>query len=278
MAQSIRDLLAMAREKLADSPSARFDAEILMAHVLDARRSFLYANSELELPDTRAEAFSRLVRQRAAGHPIAYLTETAEFWSLPLKVTPAVLIPRPDTECLVEAALARIPPQADWRIADLGTGSGAIALAIASERPRCEIHATDVSPACIEVARENAKRLGLGRIHLHCGSWHEPLRGKFHVIASNPPYVDAHDPHLEQGDLRFEPRHALTPGGDGMSAIRSICQSAGVILVEGGWLMFEHGWQQAAATREALQKAGFVQLETLRDLQGHERVTLGRTP
>jgi len=278
VAHRIKNLLAMAREKLADSPSARFDAEILMAHVLESTRSFLYANPELELPHNRSEAFKKLVRQRAAGHPVAYLTETAEFWSLPLKITPAVLIPRPDTECLVEAALSKIPPQADWRIADLGTGSGAIALAIASERPKCEIHATDISRDCIEVARDNTSRLGLGHVHLHCGSWHEPLRGKFHVIVSNPPYIDADDPHLGQGDLRFEPRQALTPGTDGMSAIRIISQHAGSILVKGGWLMFEHGWQQAAATVEVMKNAGFERIQTFRDLQGHERVTVGQIP
>jgi len=268
----------MAREKLADSPAARFDAEILMAHVLESKRSFLYANPELELPDSRSEEFRKLVRQRAAGQPVAYLTGSAEFWSLPLKITPAVLIPRPDTECLVETALSRIPPQADWRIADIGTGSGAIALAIASERPKCEVHATDVSRACIEVAGDNAKRLGLRHIHLHCGSWHEPLRGNFHVIVSNPPYIDADDPHLGQGDLRFEPRQALTPGADGMSAIRVIGRHAGSLLVGGGWLMFEHGWQQASATAAILKQAGFVQIETYRDLQGHERVTVGQMP
>jgi len=268
----------MAREKLAGSPSARFDAEILMAHVLESKRSFLYANPELELPYNRSEAFKKLVRQRAAGRPVAYLTESAEFWSLPLRITPAVLIPRPDTECLVEAALSKIPPEADWRIADLGTGSGAIALAIASERPKCEVHATDISPACIDVARDNAIRLGLTHIHLHCGSWHEPLTGKFHVIVSNPPYVDADDPHLAQGDLRFEPPQALTPGADGMSAIRVLVQHAGSCLVKGGWLMFEHGWQQAPATRDAMKAAGFAHLDTFRDLQGHERVSVGQVP
>jgi release factor glutamine methyltransferase len=278
MADRIKQLLAMAREKLADSPSARFDAEILMAHVLESKRSFLYANPELELPYSRSEAFRKLVRQRAAGQPVAYLTGSAEFWSLPLRITPAVLIPRPDTESLVEAALSRIPPQADWRIADLGTGSGAVALAIATERPKCEVHATDISRACIEVARDNANRLGLGHVHLHCGSWLEPLRGKFHVIVSNPPYIDADDPHLAQGDLRYEPRRALTPGADGMSAIRVITRHAGAILVNGGWLMFEHGWQQASATVEVMKDAGFTRIETFRDLQDHERVTGGQIP
>jgi len=268
----------MAREKLADSPSARSDAEILMAHVLEAGRSFLYANPDLELPYNRSEAFRKLVGQRAAGHPVAYLVESAEFWSLPLKITPAVLIPRPDTELLVEAALAKIPPQADWRIADLGTGSGAIALAIASERPKCEVHATDISVAALGVARANAVRLGLGHIRFHCGTWAEPLRGRFHLVVSNPPYIDAGDPHLEQGDLRFEPRAALTPGPDGLSAIRHISLAVQAMLVDGGWLMLEHGWQQGAATRQVLQDAGFAVIETLRDLQDHERVTVGENP
>lgn len=268
----------MAREKLGDSPSARFDAEILLAHVLESKRSFLYANPEQELPHNRSEAFKKLIRQRASGQPVAYLTGSAEFWSLPLVITPAVLIPRPDTERLVEAALAKIPAEADWRIADLGTGSGAVALAIASERPKCEVHATDISPACIEVAEKNAGLLGLGRVDFHCGSWLEPLRGKFHLIVSNPPYIDADDPHLEQGDLRFEPRHALTPGDDGLGAIREICQLARPMLVDGGWLMFEHGWQQGEATRSVMQDIGFINIETLQDLQGHDRVTTGENP
>jgi release factor glutamine methyltransferase len=268
----------MARDKLADSPSARFDAEILMAHVLESKRSFLYANPEMELPYNRSETFRKLVRRRAAGQPVAYLTESGEFWSLPLKLTPAVLIPRPDTERLVEAALAKIPPEADWRIADLGTGSGAIALAIASERPMCEVHATDISAAALGVARENAERLGLGHIQFYCGSWAEPLQGKFHLIVSNPPYIDADDPHLERGDLRFEPRDALTPGPDGLSAIRHISLAVQAKLVDGGWLMFEHGWEQGSATRQVLQNAGFLEIETLKDLQGHERVTVGENP
>ena len=275
MAQRIKNLLTFALQKLADSPSARLDAEILMAHVLESKRSFLYANPELELPGNRSEAFKKLVKLRAQGQPVAYLTESSEFWSLPLKVNTAVLIPRPDTERLVEAALLKIPENADWRIADLGTGSGAIALAIASERPRCEIHATDISPAAIEVAGYNATRLGFDQVHFHCGSWTEPLRGKFHLVVSNPPYIDANDPHLANGDLRFEPRNALCPGVDGLSAIRTICLLARAILVDGGWLMFEHGWEQGPATRQLMREDVYTRLETLQDLQGHDRVTIG---
>jgi len=278
LAHSIKNLLTFAREKLAASPSARFDAEILMAHVLESTRSFLYANPELELPGNRSDTFRGLIKQRAAGQPVAYLVESSEFWSLPLKVNPDVLIPRPDTERLVEAALLKIPTDADWRIADLGTGSGAIALAIASERPKCEVHATDISPAAIEVARENARQLGLGQVRFYRGSWSEPLKGKFHLLVSNPPYIDADDPHLTEGDLRFEPRGALTPGSDGLSAIRFISRCAQAILVEGGWLMFEHGWEQGPATRKVMSDAGFINIETLQDLQGHDRVTTAETP
>jgi release factor glutamine methyltransferase len=249
-----------------------------MAHVLESKRSFLYANPEMELPGNRSDTFKKLIKQRAAGQPVAYLVESSEFWSLPLKVSPAVLIPRPDTERLVEAALLKIPTDADWRIADLGTGSGAIALAIASERPKCEVHATDISPAAIEVARENARQLGLNQVRFHCGSWSKPLKGKFHVIVSNPPYIDGDDPHLTRGDLRFEPRDALTPGPDGLSAIRLISQLTQAILVEGGWLMFEHGWEQGPTTRQVMHDAGFTNIETLQDLQDHDRVTTGEKP
>ncbi len=249
-----------------------------MAYVLESKRSFLYANPEMELPGNRSDTFKRLIKQRAAGQPVAYLVESSEFWSLPLKVSPAVLIPRPDTERLVEAALSKIPTDADWRIADLGTGSGAIALAIASERPKCEVYATDISPAAIEVARENAMQLGLSQIRFYCGSWSEPLKGKFHLLVSNPPYIDGDDPHLTRGDLRFEPRGALTPGPDGLSAIRSISQLAKAILVEGGWLMLEHGWEQGSTTRQVMHDAAYVNIETLQDLQAHDRVTAGENP
>lgn len=270
--------MLFARQKLAESPSARFDAELLLAHALDSTRSFLYANPELELPYHRSEKFRKLVRKRAQGQPIAYLTECSEFWSLPLKVNADVLIPRPETELLVETALQKIPEDADWRIADLGTGSGAIALAIASERKKCEVHATDISHAAINVAQENSHNLGLARLRFHCGSWSQPLKGKFHLIVSNPPYIDDGDPHLEQGDLRFEPRTALTPGPDGLEAILTISQDVFPILVDGGWLMFEHGWDQAKACRETLEDCGYREIETFRDLQGHERVTIGVKP
>jgi release factor glutamine methyltransferase len=267
--------LTLAHQKLADSTSARFDAEVLMAYVLESTRSFLYANPEMELPNRRVDLFRKLIKQRAQGKPVAYLTGSCEFWSLPLRVNSSVLIPRADTELLVETALEKIPVNSDWRIADLGTGSGAIALAIASERKKCEVHATDISKAAIGVARENATLLGIDHIHFHRGSWSEPLQGKFHLFVCNPPYIDTDDPHLRQGDLRFEPRRALTPGSDGLRAIRTVSQLVRPVLVDGGWLMFEHGWDQGPATRETLEHSGFVNVETLQDLAGHDRVTIG---
>lgn len=263
-----------AKQKLAESPSARFDSELLLSHALESTRSFLYANPELELPHDRSERFKKLVKLRALGHPIAYLTERSEFWSLPLKINPDVLIPRPETELLIETALQKIPEEADWRIADLGTGSGAIALAIAHERKKCEVHATDISLTAIRVARENAQILGLDQIQFHCGSWRQPLKGKFHMVASNPPYIDDGDPHLAQGDLRFEPRTALTPGPDGLQAIQSISKDVFPILVDGGWLVLEHGWDQGPACRKTLEECGYQQVETFQDLQGHDRVTI----
>lgn len=246
-----------------------------MAHVLDSTRSFLYANPELELASRRCEHFKKLIKHRALGEPIAYLTGSSEFWSLPLKVSPAVLIPRPETETLVEIALQKVPVKADWRIADLGTGSGAIALALASERKKCEILATDISWPAIKIARENAHQLNFKQVRFYQGSWTEQLKGKFHLIVSNPPYIDANDSHLDKGDLRYEPRQALTPGPDGLSAIREISRLAGPLLLDGGWLMFEHGWEQGSATRAILKDCGFENIETLQDLAGHDRVTVG---
>jgi release factor glutamine methyltransferase len=276
LAHSIKSLLTDARHKLSGNPSANLDAEVLLAHVLETSRTFLYANPGLELPVQRSEAFRRLVRKRVRGQPIAYLTGACEFWSLPLTITPAVLIPRPETELLVEAALDKIPPGSGWKVADLGTGCGAIALALASERICCEVHATDISETALKVARANADKLGLKNVRFHQGSWAAPLQGSFDLVASNPPYVDEGDPHLQQGDLRYEPRDALTPGRDGLSAIRELAASSRAMLKGGGWLMLEHGWDQGQATRRIFEDNRFVEVITLEDLQGHERVTAGR--
>jgi release factor glutamine methyltransferase len=199
-----------------------------------------------------------------------------EFWSLPLRVTPDVLIPRPDTELLVETALEVIPVNADWRVADLGTGSGAIALALASERKRCDLYATDISSAALEVARGNARSLELNRVRFVQGSWCEPLPGRFNLIVSNPPYIARSDPHLASGDCRFEPDTALTTGSDPLESIRAIARQSRDTLEEGGWLMFEHGCEQGPAVRNELETTGYRQIATRRDLEHRDRVTLGR--
>ncbi len=273
---NLRQQLEAARHRLAGHPAAQLEAEILLAHALESPRSFLYANPDLELPRKRRNAFGRLVRRRARGEPIAYITGEREFWSLPLRVTPDVLIPRPETELLVESALELIPPDAHWHVADLGTGSGAVALALASERRLCEVHATETSRAALDLAGDNAGQLGLATVVFHRGSWCEPLQGRFELIASNPPYVAEDDPHLRKGDCRFEPRQALTPGKDALAAIRLIAGQAPSKLAPGGWLLLEHGPEQGGAVRGILEDAGFTRIESRTDLLRHERVTLGQ--
>lgn len=270
--------LREARLKLAGLPSGHLEAEVLLAHALDAPRSFLFANPELELPLPRLNRFRQLVNERLNGQPVAYLTGKREFWSLPLQVNPDVLIPRHETELLVETALEHIPVDADWRIVDLGTGSGAIALAVASERPGCHITATDVSPEALDLARTNAANLGFANIEFRPGSWCSPLSGKYQVIISNPPYVAADDPHLVNGDCRFEPDVALTPGIDGLLAIRLITSQAPQYLQDGGWLMFEHGHDQGPAVVKILQQAGFKHARCITDVSGQDRISIGQLP
>ena len=268
-------MLTQARGLLADQDEGRLETEILLAHVLGVSRPYLYANSDQDITLTQTETFLDLVHRRAAGEPIAYLTSFREFWSLPLKVTPDVLIPRPETELLVETALEFIPADARWRIADLGTGSGAIALAIASERPGCEIHATEYSEEAHEIARQNIEALAPGKVVLHQGSWLKPLKGRFRLIVSNPPYVAADDPHLQQGDCRFEPAGALSPGKDAIAAIRHIAQNARDYLDDGGMLALEHGFEQGCKVRQLLKDSGYDDVFTQKDLAGLERVTAG---
>jgi release factor glutamine methyltransferase len=273
---NLRQNLEFACRKLANQPAAQLEAEILLAHVLESPRSFLYANPDLDLPSQRIDTFKKLVQRRARGEPIAYITGSREFWSLPLRITPDVLIPRHETELLVEAALQRIPEGQAQRVADLGSGSGAIALAIASERPACEVHGADLSAAAVALARENAANLGLESTRFHQGSWFEPLSGIFDMIVSNPPYIAHDDPHLQQGDCRFEPGHALTPGSDPLGAFREIAEKSRTYLSDKGWLLLEHGTDQASAVQKILSDNAYQEIKTLRDLPGHERVTLGR--
>ena len=271
---TVATLLAQARATI-----DTVDAEILLAHALQRSRSWLYAHAGDEVDGAGAARFEALRRQRADGQPVAYLTGTQGFWSLQLAVTPATLVPRPETELLVELALARLSEDAPARVADLGTGSGAIALAIAKERPLAAVVATDASKAALAVAHDNAARNGIGNVWFRRGDWCAALGGeRFDLIASNPPYIAEGDPHLGEGDLRFEPAAALASGADGLDAIRRIIADAPRHLVPGGWLLLEHGWEQGEAVRALLEAAGFVAVETARDLENRDRVTLGQVP
>ena len=273
-----RDLLLEARKLLAAEPAGALESEILLCHALGVSRSWVYANPDQDSGAEKRDYFLQLVRRRQLGEPIAYITGTREFWSLRLKVSPGVLIPRSETELLVETALARIPPDVRWRIADLGTGSGAIALAIAHERRNCEIHATDISDEALAIARDNARTLGMGHIHFHSGAWLAPLEGVFHCILSNPPYVAGADPHMNQGDCRFEPTIALSPGTDALASIKQIAAAALPCLENNGLLAFEHGFDQGTDCRQLIGELGYGEIETMKDLAGLERVTIGRKP
>ncbi|MGB9670159.1 MAG: peptide chain release factor N(5)-glutamine methyltransferase [Halothiobacillaceae bacterium] len=273
----IGQALRWAVEQLKDGDSPRADADILLSHVLVRPRSYLLAWPERELLPGQWTAFRALVERRARGEPVAYLTGSREFFGLDLAVSNAVLIPRPETELLVEAALERLPGR-PCMVADLGSGSGAIALAIAKMRPDARVVAVDASQQALEVARTNVERLGLRNVELREGDWCKGLADeRFDMIVSNPPYICEDDPHLARGDVRFEPAMALASGADGLEAIRAIVACAPLHLSPGGWLLFEHGFDQAEAVAGLMRKAGFIDVESLRDLLGHGRVTLGRT-
>ncbi|HTP39297.1 MAG TPA: peptide chain release factor N(5)-glutamine methyltransferase [Steroidobacteraceae bacterium] len=272
------ELLASGREQLRPSPSARLDAELLLGFLLDLSRSQLLARGEEAAPAGVERDYLALLARRAAGVPIAYLTGRHEFWSLPLRVTPAVLVPRPETELVVERALALVG-DAEASAADLGTGSGAIALALASERRGWRVLATDQSPAALEVARGNAAALGLSTVRFAQGNWCGALpRERFQLIVSNPPYLAADDPALGDPVLQHEPRGALVSGPDGLEAYRAILDDVAGYLRPGGWLVFEHGATQAAALAALLVAGGFTHVRCHPDLAGLERVTEARAP
>jgi release factor glutamine methyltransferase len=255
------------------------DAAFLLAHVLGKPRGWLLAHADAAVAAGPAAAFAALVERRSAGEPVAYLTGQRGFWRFDLAVTPATLIPRPETELLVELALERLPPGRPLRIADLGTGSGAIALALAYERPSARVVATDASAPALAVARANAQALHLENLAFRAGDWLAPLAGeRFDLIVSNPPYIADDDPHLGEGDLRYEPATALASGADGLDAIRTIAAAAPAHLDRGGWLLLEHGWEQGEAVRGLLRAAGFDAVETRPDLEGRDRASLGRWP
>lgn len=247
------------------------DARVLACHLLGASRAWLIANPMHVLTESQDAQYESLVARRAMGMPVAYLTGTREFWGREFAVGPAVLIPRPETETLVEAALARLP--AVGTALDLGSGSGAIAVTLACERPGAAICAVDASAEALEVARANAGRHGV-KVEFLLGSWYAPVAGRrFDLVVANPPYVAEGDHHLGEGDLRFEPRAALVAGADGLDAIRAIVRDAPAHLEPGGWLLLEHGWEQGAAVRALLQAAGLAAAFTATDLAGRDRVS-----
>lgn len=272
---SIEDALrraAAAIDGRSDSP--RLDAEILLAKILGITRSGLIARSAQPLQERDAAAFAAMVARRISGTPVAYLTETREFWSMSLRVTPAVLVPRPETETLVERLLQLAPADSAHSLLDLGTGSGAIALVIASERPKWHVTASDVSSDALAVAQTNALNLEISNIEWRLGSWFDPLPGRrFDFIVSNPPYIAAADPLL--GTLSAEPLLALSPGVSGLEALQQIVSQASEHLLAGGSLLLEHGHDQSPAVQQLLRQQGFESIRTCLDLSGNTRITMG---
>ncbi|WP_310607868.1 peptide chain release factor N(5)-glutamine methyltransferase [Buttiauxella brennerae] len=268
--------LQQAIAQLQESESPRRDAEILLGFVTGKARTFILAFGETELTAQQQQQLDVLLARRVKGEPVAHLVGEREFWSLPLRVSPVTLIPRPDTECLVEQALARMPASA-CSVLDLGTGTGAVALAIASERPDCDVTALDLIPEAVELARDNASRLGITNVKVLQSNWFSGLNTeRFAVIVSNPPYIDGEDPHLSQGDVRFEPRSALVADNQGLADLRVLVESSRNFLEPGGWLLLEHGWLQAAQVRELFTQAGYTEIQSCQDYGGNDRLTLGR--
>lgn len=275
---TIAAALARAAGRLAGDES-RAEAEILLAHALGQPRSWLYAHADDRFPDAAETGFRDLMARRVRGEPVAHILGVQEFWSLPLAVTSDTLIPRPETELLVALALERLASDSSHRVLDLGTGSGAIALAIAHERPHALVTAIDQNPRGLEIARNNAARLVAGRIRFLAGDWFSPVQGEtFDLIASNPPYIPAGDAHLSQGDLRFEPDMALVAGVDGLDCIRLIVGGARRFLSPCAWLLIEHGMAQGAQVRGLMTECGLQDVATFTDLEHRDRVTAGRQP
>ncbi len=262
---------------LATSGLIPFEAKVLLGHVLRRDRAWLAAHGDQPMTANEATAFDALARRRRDGEPIAYLTGRREFYGLDLEVTPDVLIPRPETELLVELALVRIDANENTEVLDLGSGSGAISLAIASERPHSAVLGVDVSAAAVALARRNASRLHVGNVAFIESDWFSAVpKKRFDAIVANPPYVAAGDEHLSQGDLRFEPPAALAAGADGLNAIRAIVAGVAAYLSPGAWLLIEHGYDQADPVMAMLRGAQFSDVQSRRDLAGIPRIALGR--
>lgn len=280
---SLDALLKQAAQRLqaAGSASPRIDAEVLLSHVLGRDRTWLYTWGDKACSLWEQARFDALVAARAQGTPVAYLTGEREFWGLRLATAPETLIPRPDTETVVELALSRAT-LSSGRLLDLGSGTGAIALAFASEQPRWQVVGVDVREEAVALASRNAKSLAITNAQFLKSDWFSALETleeadrRFEIIVSNPPYIAADDPHLAEGDVRFEPRSALVADADGMADLLYLVHAAQHYLMASGWLLLEHGYAQADKVREALTSAGYQNVESVRDLGGHERVTLGR--
>lgn len=277
---SITTALQFAMQQLTTLPeSARIDAEALLCHAIGNNRSYLHTWPEKPLTTPQWRLFQRLIERRQQGEPVAYLTGQREFWSLPIKVTPDTLIPRPETETLIECALALIAIHKTVHIADLGTGSGAIALALAHERPQAQLLAVDSSAAALSITAENIAAIGLNSIRLCHSHWLNDYRDQpFDLIVANPPYIRSDDPHLEQGDLPYEPRSALIAGPSGLEDIELIIKQSRQHLTPHGWLLLEHGFDQQAAVIELMQQHGYQTISGHKDLAGQARVVQGQQP
>ncbi|MDP3609700.1 MAG: peptide chain release factor N(5)-glutamine methyltransferase [Methylophilus sp.] len=273
---NIRNTLAVAASMLS-SDEATLDTRLLLQHLLNVNHAWLIAHADDTLTPEQYASFDALLQRRINGEPIAHILSSREFFGLPLKVTPDTLIPRPDTEALVEQALAIIPQQSSYQVLDLGTGTGAIALAIAKNRPLADVTAVDFSESALAVARENAEHLAITNVTFLHSHWFSALNNqRFDVIVSNPPYIAENDPHLSQGDVRFEPKSALTSGVDGLDDIRKIIKQAPQYLNPNGWLLLEHGYDQAQAVAALLSQAHFKEIGHGLDLAGIQRVTFGK--
>lgn len=277
MTQRIDIALAQAAQRLAGcSPTARLDVDVLMAHVLGCTRAWLYTWGDQALSTAQDVAFDALVRRREAGEPIAYLTGRREFWGLSLETSPETLIPRPDTEALVDAALEKADAE-QGALLDLGTGTGAIALAFAFERPRWQVTGADVISGAVALAQRNAERLQLSNAQFVKSDWFSalPLQTRFDLIVSNPPYLAEDDAHLCEGDVRFEPHSALVAKAQGLHDLHYLVTASRSHLCNGGWLLLEHGCAQGAAVRQAMMDAGYIDVHTRTDLSHQDRITLG---
>jgi len=284
LTQTVRTTWAEAQHRLIKTLSlegneAKFEAQLLLQNVLNVNRAWLLAHESDALQDKIKADFESLLARRLLGEPIAYILGQREFFGLNLIVTPDTLIPRPDTETLVETALDKIPTDTPFTVLDLGTGTGAIALAIAQNRPEAQVTAIDASSGALDIAKRNANHLDLVQVDFRLSNWFSALEGeRFNLIVSNPPYIEQHDIHLTQGDLRFEPMSALASGTDGLDDIRQIVDNCLLHLDPQGWLMLEHGYNQAHLVTDLMAQSGLIDITTIKDLGANDRVTIGKNP